>query len=124
MLQPLIWPVYGRQNGPKRDFSAVCRATLQTFPRLFGQFQSWCSWKLSWHEKRAIYCGLCSSCIMSKGDENDGDGQDPPRPGSRWYLDHQEAAAGRCSYGPDDPAHCARSHDWTAPYDPCRLLGT
>jgi hypothetical protein len=38
MLQPLIWPVYGRQNGPKSPFSAVRRATLQTFPRLFGQF--------------------------------------------------------------------------------------
>src|SRR5215204_2424590 len=38
MRQPLIWPVYGRQNGPKSPFSEVRRATLQTSPRLFGQF--------------------------------------------------------------------------------------
>src|SRR5215212_3872453 len=49
MLQPLIWPVYGRHNGPKRDFSAVRRATtLRTSPRLLGQFQRNClinSWR-------------------------------------------------------------------------------
>src|SRR5215217_1276067 len=59
---------------------------------------------------------------MTKGDENVGDGQDPPRPGARRHLDHQEAATCRCSHGPYDPAHCARSHYWTAPYDPCRPL--
>src|SRR5215212_7060297 len=71
-----------------------------------------------------LYCGLWSSCIMTKGEENDGYGQDPPRPGARRHLDHQEAATCRCSPGPDDPAHCAWSHDWTASYDPCRPLGT
>src|SRR5215203_2733751 len=48
MRQPLIWPVYGRQNGPKSPFSEVRRATLQTSPRLFGQFQRNClinSWR-------------------------------------------------------------------------------